>query len=178
MNQPLDECILIVYDSPGIRDTIQLFDTHSCARLVEMDDLERAPEAIGEHDPAIVVLCALASNTIAYDLCRKIKSAEDVTYRPVVILALRDDEETRARAYGAGADDALQLSISAHDLLFHVRTLLHARRLVMEGRIAPARDAQLEYLQAQVRRLEARLADRDRKIAEMNSRIDKASVAR
>jgi len=127
MTAQIEEPLLIVYDSRAIRETIALLGPSVCRQVVELDTPDDTLDIIACDRPALVVLCAMTAKTRAYSLCREIKQRYPGPALPVMILALQDPAESRRRAAEAGADDALQLSISAEELLAHIRALLAAR---------------------------------------------------
>lgn len=129
MHPTLDEPILIIYDSPGIRETIQLLDPAVCRCIWETEQAQEALSLIQRNAPSLILLCAMTKNTWSFNFCREIKNTDTLCHLPVLILCLNSREEIRTRAVMAGADETLQINCSPDDLLFSIRSLLYARKL-------------------------------------------------
>lgn len=125
--------VLVVYDSRTIRDTLCLLDTNPHIHVLESDTPDEAVNLVKTEAPDIVILCAMTGNTHAYALCTRIKEALRTDAPPIMMLAIQDTPAARKRAHEAGADDALQLSISEEDLLFRIRALLLAHEAQRTG---------------------------------------------
>jgi two-component system cell cycle response regulator len=132
----IDAPILVVYDSRATRETIALLSPESCPNVTEVDSPEDAFSTMRSTPPALVLLCAMTGKTRAYDTCRAIKSDPRLRRLPVMMLTLHDSDEARRRAFEAGADDTLQLSISAEEILEHLQQLLETSS--SSSRPAPA----------------------------------------
>ncbi|MHC4887133.1 MAG: response regulator [Planctomycetota bacterium] len=129
MSAIIDEPILVVYDSEGIRETVQLLDSGLCPNTLEAVSEEQALHLQKNHTPSLTILCAMARDTWTYRLCRRLKQDAGDHFLPILILALRDPEETKQRARDAGADECMLISSSPESLQQAVRTLLAARRI-------------------------------------------------
>jgi two-component system response regulator MprA len=82
-----------------------------------------------EQRPDLVVLDILLPDLDGLEICRRIRSIDDV---PVLMLTARDEVADRVRGLDAGADDYLVKPFSVDEFLARIRALL--RRRVPDGR--------------------------------------------
>lgn len=188
--------ILIVYDSRTIRETLCLLGETTDLDLIEIDEPEKTLDAVRQQNPSLVVLCAMTVNPRAYDICRQLKQEYPGLSLPVIILTINDSEETRRQADGAGADEALQLSLSAAALLNHIHAFLRARQVSIrydhnqkkntrDGTPAPTprhsdtkllkATASMAKLMKMTEMLENRLASIDERFTELEKHLDSLS---
>ncbi|MBN1256274.1 MAG: response regulator [Planctomycetes bacterium] len=130
MTDQITETLLVVYDSPAIRETLCLLDNYLCCNIINIDNPDETVPVIKSENPDMVLLCAMISKTRAYEVCYEIKYDHNFPNLPVVILALQDTPDTRRMAIEAGADGIWEISISKDDLVFRLRSLLQAKRLL------------------------------------------------
>jgi sigma-B regulation protein RsbU (phosphoserine phosphatase) len=165
MKQP--ERILVVYDSPSIKETVSVFDQNPPWQVAETNVGDDFREALEKAQPDLVVLCAMTQSSQAFSLCGDIK-AESSLYLPVVIYALKISDDSRKAAYQSGADDIIQVSISPEDLYCRINSLLRIRQMVVESQ---RRSISLARASAEAADMMLQLEEASRRISEQNEEL-------
>jgi len=163
------ENILVIYDSRAIRETISILSISSSYRVAELDDPELVGERREEVAPALVLVCAMARETTAYDTCRLIKDAA-TEFLPVLVYSLRAEPEDCQRAFEAGADDLIQVTIAPEELLIRIRTLLRIREVVLDSQ---RRTKNIARASAEAADMMLQLEEADRRIREQNQELER-----
>ena len=96
--------ILIIEDEPDIRKTIEYnlaregFEIYTAASLNE-------GKSILNDTFSLLVLDLMLPDGSGLDLCREIKSTQNLSNIPIVILTAKDDEVDKVVGFELGADD-------------------------------------------------------------------------
>ncbi len=180
-----DATILIVYDSEKIRETVSLLATDGEPwRTVELSDPARLLETLEAEKPDVVLLCAMARTTTAYDNCARVKDNQGAIFLPVVVYALRDAPDERQRAYAAGAADIFTIAMPPEEMVLRIRAHLRVRQQVLENHrrttslaraSAEAADMilQLEEAHRRIKSQNQDLQEKDRQIRKQQHEIQK-----
>jgi signal transduction histidine kinase len=83
--------------------------------------------------PALVLVDAMMPKEDGFTLCRRLRKSPALRSVPIVFATALDDEEMRAQALEAGADDFLTKPVTPSLLVTRVRTLVELNRLRTEG---------------------------------------------
>ncbi len=113
--------ILIADDDPHIREVVRFALEQASFETVEAADGLAALEAVGEHDPDLVVLDIMMPEMDGTDVCRKLRADSSV---PIVFLSSRDDEIDRVLGLELGGDDYLTKPFSPRELVARVKAVL------------------------------------------------------
>ncbi|MBN1483558.1 MAG: response regulator [Chloroflexia bacterium] len=89
-------------------------------------------EQIQARPPALVLQDAALPTMDDYQLVRRIKSAPELPFIPILVASSREDERDIAPSLDAGADDFMYQSASNAELLTRVRALLRLKMLTDE----------------------------------------------
>jgi len=120
-------------------------------RVLPFDSSTAALRGLRSSDPpALIVICFPAPSLDGWRLCRQLRSPRHAAIAKVPILVISDgaaDEDSRALAYGLGADAFLNWPHESHLFAAHVRTLLASQRprplcsvLIVEPAVEPGNE--------------------------------------
>ena len=119
--------LLVVDDEPQIRRLVQTglagygFEVLTAANDVEALALVRSRE------PDLVILdIALGSGPDGIEVCRRIRQSSQV---PIIMLSIREDEDSKVKALDAGADDYLTKPFGMEELRARVQAVLRRAAL-------------------------------------------------
>jgi len=79
--------------------------------------------------PDLIVLDTLLPGESGYDVCRRLKQAEDTQYIPVLLVCDSDSPSAQTRAVEAGADDIIARETDAPVFLSKVKALFRIKHL-------------------------------------------------
>lgn len=135
--------ILIVEDSPTVADMLQavlaeggfdeIFISHSGEKA--LDFLAGRKSAASPID--LILLDVLLPGINGLEVCRRLKNIEELSLIPVIIVTARNDEQTMAEAFAAGAWDFLAKPVHGPELIIRVQAALNKIR-DFEKRLAQA----------------------------------------
>ena len=120
--------ILVVDDDPI---NVQLME----AQLVNKYDIvkafsgEEALDILGREKPDLIILDVMMPGINGYEVCRRIKSSEDTSFIPVIIVTALSSRDDRLEGIEAGADDFLTKPIDRVELLTRSKNLLQGKKL-------------------------------------------------
>jgi DNA-binding response OmpR family regulator len=114
--------ILVVEDDPhillGLEEVLKSegFEVATCNRG------DRALEAFGKHQPALVVLDVMLPGASGYDVCKQFR-AKKVT-APILMLTAKGQEIDKVVGLDLGADDYVTKPFGVRELLARIHALL------------------------------------------------------
>jgi len=111
--------ILVVDDESQITRVLRHILTAHDYAVRTADDGVAGFELFREWRPDLVLTDLQMPEMDGLELCRRIRSGSDV---PIVILSVRDEEETIVEALDAGADDYVTKPFSTNELLARLRS--------------------------------------------------------
>ena len=115
--------ILIIDDEPNIRKTIEYnlaregFEIYTAASLSD-------GKSILNDTFSLLVLDLMLPDGSGLDLCRQIKSTQDLSSIPIVILTAKDDEVDKVVGFELGADDYVTKPFSVRELILRIKAIL------------------------------------------------------
>jgi putative two-component system response regulator len=95
----------------------------------QANDGVRALELAHDRQPDVILLDVMMPGLDGYEVCGRLKSAEDTRLVPVVFLTGLDSREARLRGLESGATDFLSKPFDLVELEVRVRNLVSFRRL-------------------------------------------------
>jgi two-component system, OmpR family, phosphate regulon response regulator PhoB len=113
--------VLVVDDEPMVREVVCTYLARDGFVCHEASDGEEALAAIGEHNPALVVLDVMLPKLDGYSVLAKVRETSDV---PVILLTARSTETDRLLGLELGADDYVVKPFSPREVAARVRTVL------------------------------------------------------
>ena len=126
--------------SPGSRHRIFVVEDEEDIALLIRHNLEAAgydvqtflngaavlAEARREQ-PALFVLDVMLPGTNGFDLCRQIRTTQDLARTPVIFLTAKTEEADRVKGLELGGDDYITKPFSPRELIARVRTVLRGQ---------------------------------------------------
>ena len=118
--------ILVAEDDVEIRTALERILRYEGYEPVTVNDGAAALEAIGEHEPDLVILDVMMPFVDGLTVCRRLRERND--RRPVLMLTARHEVSDRVAGLDAGADDYLPKPFDLEELLARIRALLRRVR--------------------------------------------------
>ncbi len=138
-SEPGSPLILVVEDNPDISGYIARALSGHYRIAIESDGVQGLARARRDK-PALVISDVMMPEMDGIALCQAIKSDDEISTTPVVLLTARADEESKMEGLGAGADDYLYKPFNTDELRVRAENLIMVRRLMQkaysDGRIA------------------------------------------
>lgn len=135
--------LLIVDDKPNNRLLLNTYLT-SAGYTVQMARTgEEALARIEAKPPSLVLLDIRLPGLNGYEVCRRIKTSEKISFIPVILITAVEEEEERLKGIESGADDFISRPIHKLELLTRVKSLLRIKRLHEE---LEAKNIQLQQM--------------------------------
>jgi len=129
--------------------------------VVAATDGVEALTLFAEQKPDLLLVDVRMPGVSGDEICRRLKSAPDAAYLPVILVTAYEERESRRRALDAGADDLLLAPVNRTELLARVRSLLRLRLfhsdLVKHENVIHSLSAALEAKDAYTRGHSARV---------------------
>src|SRR3989442_15757721 len=113
--------VLVVDDEPQIRRVMRVILAGEKYEVVEARSGEAALLRFREFLPDLVLLDLNMPGMSGLETCRSIRDTSDV---PIIVLTDRREEEEKAEALDAGADDYVTKPLGKHELLARIRAAL------------------------------------------------------
>ncbi len=117
-----NELILLVDDEPSIIQLARMYFERDGFRVLDAGDGEAALEAAAKHRPALIVLDVMLPKMDGFEVCRKLRAAENQT--PILMLTARDEDIDKILGLELGADDYLTKPFNPRELVARVRAIL------------------------------------------------------
>ena len=118
--------ILIVDDESQIRRVLRhILGAHQYV-VRTAEDGDAALDAAREWMPDLVLTDLQMPGMDGLELCRRLRAASDI---PIVVLSVRNEEDTIVEALDAGADDYVTKPFGTNELLARIRSTLRRRPL-------------------------------------------------
>jgi two-component system, OmpR family, KDP operon response regulator KdpE len=138
MSAPLHPaCILTIDDEAQIRRLLRRILEQEGHRVVSADTGRDGIAHAGTDRPDVVILDLGLPDTDGLEVLKELRSRSSV---PVLVLSVRDAEETIVQALDAGADDYLTKPFHTGELLARIRALLRHRASGQEDQTFTAGD--------------------------------------
>jgi DNA-binding response OmpR family regulator len=146
-----DETILLVDDEPAIRKLGRLYLEREGFQVHEAIDGEAALREVSRLKPALVVLDLMLPKLDGFEVCRRIRSANNEI--GILMLTARDEDIDKILGLELGADDYLTKPFNPHELVARSKAIL---RRGSRGATAGPQVLELEDLKIDLQRREVR----------------------
>lgn len=113
--------VLVVDDEPQIIRVLRHILTAHNYSVRTSEDGEAALEVFDEWRPDLVLTDLQMPNMDGLELCRRLRKLSEV---PIVVLSVRNEEDTIVEALDAGADDYVTKPFGTNELLARIRSSL------------------------------------------------------
>jgi len=126
--------ILVVDDDPVVRSLVRATLENDGFGVIEAADGIEGCRFCEDHRPDLLLVDVVMPRMDGYELCRELRGRPESAYVPIVVATSRDDIESIARAYDAGATDFIPKPLNWLVLSHRVRYILRASRAFDELR--------------------------------------------
>jgi DNA-binding response OmpR family regulator len=116
--------VLVVDDELGALTLIGIMLERGGFNVLKAKDADSALAMLDQNTPDLMILDVMMPGMTGIELCRVIRSREETTATPILILSARGDAESVMQGMEAGANDYLPKPILHHDLVAKVRSIL------------------------------------------------------
>src|SRR5947209_6820286 len=117
--------ILVVDDDSRIRDVLRRQLSYEGYHVEVAGDSREAFARVADNPPDLVVLDWMLPGMSGLEVCRKLRSADDM---PILMLTAKGTLEDKIDGLDSGADDYLVKPFEPEELLARVRALLRRRQ--------------------------------------------------
>ena len=124
--------VLVLDDDEAYRAAVGRVLRADGFEVCELDDPRRVIEVLDEAHPDVLLVDAALQHLSGYDVCRVLRTSADWQELPIVFLTSRSDLESRLAAFRAGADDYVDKSADAAELLARTRGRYERTRTLRE----------------------------------------------
>ena len=115
--------VLLIEDEPNIIEAIRFILSRDGWRVDTHGDGETAIEAIQRRAPALVILDVMLPNRSGYDILQELRSNDEISSVPVLMLTARGQKKDRELAEKLGANRFMTKPFSNGEILSTVREL-------------------------------------------------------
>lgn len=115
--------ILIIEDEPDIRKTIEYNLSREGFKIFTAASLKEGKELL-DKSFSLLVLDLMLPDGSGLDLCRELKSNQELMNIPIVILTAKDDEVDKVVGFELGADDYVTKPFSVRELILRIKAIL------------------------------------------------------
>ena len=113
--------VLVVEDDLEINELIGAYVAlagYSCRRVTRGDEAIREAHA---HHPSLIVLDVMLPDLDGFEICRRLRSEQDTSGIPIVMLTALDQEDMRCRARQCGVTEYLTKPFDPDRLMETIR---------------------------------------------------------
>ena len=115
--------ILIIEDEPDIRKSIEYNLSREGFEILTAASLKEGKELL-DKSFSLLVLDLMLPDGSGLDLCRELKSNQELMNIPIVILTAKDDEVDKVVGFELGADDYVTKPFSVRELILRIKAIL------------------------------------------------------
>lgn len=128
-----EERILAIEDEADILEVIEYNLDREGYDVMTSKNGEKGLELIRENYPDLVLLDLMLPDLDGLEVCRRIRSDEDIKHIPVIMVTAKDTESEVVLGLGVGADDYVTKPFNPKELVARVKAVLRRRRMEPEG---------------------------------------------
>ncbi len=121
------EKILVVDDDKFNVTLMRELCETSGYRVVEAHDGNEALDLTRSESPDLMLLDIMMGGKNGFDVCRELRSGEEYSDLPIIIVTALDDIDSKMRGLELGADDYVTKPFRLFELQQRIRTVLEAR---------------------------------------------------
>lgn len=119
--------VFIVEDEPDLRDTLTYNFENEGFTVKSFSNGESFLESLAKNKPNLVILDLMLPGISGLDVCRQLRSDDNLNDIAVVMLTAKSEEIDRIVGFELGADDYVTKPFSVRELILRVKVLLKKR---------------------------------------------------
>ena len=119
--------VFIVEDEPDLRDTLTYNFENEGFTVNSFSNGESFLESLAKNKPNLVILDLMLPGISGLDVCRQLRSDDNLNDIAVVMLTAKSEEIDRIVGFELGADDYVTKPFSVRELILRVKVLLKKR---------------------------------------------------
>ena len=119
--------IFIVEDEPDLRDTLSFNFENEGFKVSSFPDGEKCLTSVKKNKPDLIILDLMLPGINGLDVCREIRSEEEINDVSIIMLTAKGEEIDRIVGFELGADDYVTKPFSVRELILRVKVLLKKR---------------------------------------------------
>jgi two-component system alkaline phosphatase synthesis response regulator PhoP len=116
--------ILVVEDEPDIRELVRLHLEQEGFAVAEAENGRQALDLARTRRPSLIVLDLMLPEMSGLEVCRILRTKEETSVVPILMLTARAEEVDRVLGFEMGADDYVVKPFSPRELMARVKALL------------------------------------------------------
>ncbi|MBT6146897.1 MAG: sigma-54-dependent Fis family transcriptional regulator [Gemmatimonadetes bacterium] len=127
--------ILVVDDNPSNVKALRqrlLTDGHD---VLEATSGQEALDLVAGQSPDLVLLDIMMPGMDGYEVCRRLKKADDSQFIPIIMVTALSEPDAVIRALDEGADEYVTKPFEPLELMARVRSMLRIRRMYQENTV-------------------------------------------
>lgn len=124
--------ILLVEDNKNVAQYMKTLFNEDTYLVIYASNGIKALELAKEYIPDIIITDIIMSKIDGFELCREIRSSDQLNHIPIIIVSARNTENDLVQALKNGADDYIRKPFLAEELRVRVQSLLDSRHLLKE----------------------------------------------
>lgn len=117
--------IMIVDDDKLVTQLLEKLLTIDGYETAAVNDSSQAIEIASKVRPDLFLLDLMMPQPDGFKLCRMLRQTPDFALTPIIIITALDDSDSRAVAFGAGANDYITKPFHPDELAERIKEVLH-----------------------------------------------------
>ncbi|MFH1282248.1 MAG: response regulator transcription factor [bacterium] len=116
--------ILLVDDDPEIRSYLRMALEKEGFEVETLKDGKEVISTMRSFQPELIILDLILPDTNGFELCKKIRSDEDLFITPIIMLTGRTSVEDRVQGLNLGADSYFTKPFYAEEVIAQIKTTI------------------------------------------------------
>lgn len=117
--------IMIVDDDAQATKLLEKILSTEGFEAISVNDSSKAVQTAKFTSPDLFLLDLMMPDPDGFKLCRMLRTDPHFTHTPIIIITALDDSDSKAVAYGAGANDYITKPFHIDELILRVKALIY-----------------------------------------------------
>ncbi len=123
----MSRLIAVIDDEPDILELVSIHLKRSNFNVKEFADAERFLKSLHRQIPDLIILDLMLPDADGVDICKYLKSKDEYSSIPIIMLTAKTDETDRVLGLELGADDYVTKPFSPRELVARVKAVLRRK---------------------------------------------------